>query len=336
MTQAVEASAVAGVRAIVDFLVALAWLHVLHRQSLVALNILQSVQDAVVVSEDQEGVIANIGGRGSEEDGPDEAGSRGLLPRPTGGLAPGPAEEPGSGAGQLWDLVPARGCQQAVPALPPGGCTSVLEASLWGVWPGLHPHTPGLPLHPPGPGPAVQGLLRVGPSGRRGDGPRGEPAAGRPAAVLLLQRRHAQRDPVCHLPRVPALPCPQGGRPGAGEGSSWTPPVSSTCPWAPSVIPGPTNPLWTTPNEVWEFSLTSRRKRRRHMPGCKQGRSITSCDRASWWTCTSRWHRMWPCTQATPTWGWSCLRQLETSSSMGPGSGRKACPSTGTGPCPWQ
>ncbi|XP_077822722.1 SH3 domain and tetratricopeptide repeat-containing protein 1-like [Macaca mulatta] len=89
MTQAVEASAVAGVRAIVDFLVALAWLHVLHRQSLVALNILQSVQDAVVVSEDQEGVIANIGGRGSEEDGPDEAGSRGLLPRPTGGLAPG-------------------------------------------------------------------------------------------------------------------------------------------------------------------------------------------------------------------------------------------------------
>ncbi|XP_033078772.1 SH3 domain and tetratricopeptide repeat-containing protein 1-like isoform X1 [Trachypithecus francoisi] len=26
--------------------------------------------------------------------------------------------------------------------------------------------------------------------------------------------------------------------------------------------------------------------------------------------------------------GWSCLRQLETSSSMGPGSGRKPCPST--------
>ncbi|XP_077809735.1 SH3 domain and tetratricopeptide repeat-containing protein 1-like isoform X4 [Macaca mulatta] len=50
----------------------------------------------------------------------------------------------------------------------------------------------------------------------------------------------------------------------------------------------PTNPLWTTPNEVWGFSLTSRRKRWRHMPGCKQGRSITSCSRASWWTCTSR------------------------------------------------
>ncbi|XP_017721483.1 PREDICTED: SH3 domain and tetratricopeptide repeat-containing protein 1-like, partial [Rhinopithecus bieti] len=60
MTQAVEASAVAGVCAIVDTLVALAWLHVLHGQSLVALNILQSVQDAVVASEDQEGVIANM------------------------------------------------------------------------------------------------------------------------------------------------------------------------------------------------------------------------------------------------------------------------------------
>uniref|UniRef100_A0A7N9IG21 Uncharacterized protein n=1 Tax=Macaca fascicularis TaxID=9541 RepID=A0A7N9IG21_MACFA len=29
-------------------------------------------------------------------------------------------------------------------------------------------------------------------------------------------------------------------------------------------------------------------KRRRRMPGCKQGRSTTSCSRASWWTCTSR------------------------------------------------
>ncbi|XP_073861978.1 SH3 domain and tetratricopeptide repeat-containing protein 1-like isoform X3 [Macaca fascicularis] len=32
-------------------------------------------------------------------------------------------------------------------------------------------------------------------------------------------------------------------------------------------------------------------------------------------------HRMWPCTQATSTWGWSCLRQLETYSSMGLGVG---------------
>ena len=75
MTQAVEASAVARVRAILDCLVALAWLHVLHGQSPVALNILQSVQDAVVVSEDQEGVIQSHGGRGSEADRPDEAGS---------------------------------------------------------------------------------------------------------------------------------------------------------------------------------------------------------------------------------------------------------------------
>uniref|UniRef100_A0A2K5JPZ2 SH3 domain-containing protein n=1 Tax=Colobus angolensis palliatus TaxID=336983 RepID=A0A2K5JPZ2_COLAP len=60
MTQAVEASAVAGVRAIVDRLVALAWLHVLHGQNPVALDILQSVQDAVVASKDQEGVIANM------------------------------------------------------------------------------------------------------------------------------------------------------------------------------------------------------------------------------------------------------------------------------------
>ncbi|XP_033087963.1 SH3 domain and tetratricopeptide repeat-containing protein 1-like isoform X2 [Trachypithecus francoisi] len=29
-----------------------------------------------------------------------------------------------------------------------------------------------------------------------------------------------------------------------------------------------------------------------------------------------------------PNLGWSCLRQLETSSSVGPGSGRKPCPST--------
>uniref|UniRef100_A0A2K5K5Z4 Uncharacterized protein n=1 Tax=Colobus angolensis palliatus TaxID=336983 RepID=A0A2K5K5Z4_COLAP len=65
--------------------------------------------------------------------------------------------------------------------------------------------------------------------------------------------------------------------------SSWRPSVSSTCPWAPS---GPTDPLWTTPYRVWQFSLTSRRKRRR-MPGCKQGRS-TPCGRASWWTCISR------------------------------------------------
>ncbi|XP_077858695.1 SH3 domain and tetratricopeptide repeat-containing protein 1-like [Macaca mulatta] len=30
------------------------------------------------------------------------------------------------------------------------------------------------------------------------------------------------------------------------------------------------------------------KKEKEVMPGCKQGRSITSCGRASWWTCTSR------------------------------------------------
>ncbi|KAK2109330.1 SH3 domain and tetratricopeptide repeat-containing protein 1 [Saguinus oedipus] len=45
MTQAVEASAAAAVHAIMDCLVALAWLHVLHGQSPLALDILQSVQD---------------------------------------------------------------------------------------------------------------------------------------------------------------------------------------------------------------------------------------------------------------------------------------------------
>ncbi|KAL4701508.1 hypothetical protein H8959_015512 [Pygathrix nigripes] len=55
-----QASAAARVRAIVDCLVALAWLHVLHGQGLVALDILQSVQDAVVASEDQEVVNANM------------------------------------------------------------------------------------------------------------------------------------------------------------------------------------------------------------------------------------------------------------------------------------
>ncbi|XP_070945757.1 SH3 domain and tetratricopeptide repeat-containing protein 1-like [Macaca nemestrina] len=129
MTQAVEACAVAGVRAIVDPLVALAWLHVLHRQSLVALNILQSVQDAVVVSEDQEGVIANIGGRGSEEDGTDEAGSQGLLPCTTGGLGPGPAEEPGSVAGQLWDQLAQHYLLEAASSGPSSGCATSTASS---------------------------------------------------------------------------------------------------------------------------------------------------------------------------------------------------------------
>ncbi|XP_053422053.1 SH3 domain and tetratricopeptide repeat-containing protein 1 isoform X1 [Nycticebus coucang] len=60
MIQAVEADAVAGVHPVVDHLVALAWLHVLYGQSQVALDILESILDAEVASEDQEGVITNM------------------------------------------------------------------------------------------------------------------------------------------------------------------------------------------------------------------------------------------------------------------------------------
>ncbi|KAG3276968.1 SH3 domain and tetratricopeptide repeats 1 [Ictidomys tridecemlineatus] len=60
MTRAVEADATAGARPVVDRLVVLAWLHLLHGQSLVALDILQSILDADVASEDQEGVIVNM------------------------------------------------------------------------------------------------------------------------------------------------------------------------------------------------------------------------------------------------------------------------------------
>nr|XP_020020925.1 SH3 domain and tetratricopeptide repeat-containing protein 1 [Castor canadensis] len=60
MMQAAEADTTAGVHLVVDHVVALAWLHVLHRQSLVALDILEFVLEAAVASEDQEGVIANM------------------------------------------------------------------------------------------------------------------------------------------------------------------------------------------------------------------------------------------------------------------------------------
>ncbi|KAL2779962.1 SH3 domain and tetratricopeptide repeat-containing protein 1 isoform 2, partial [Daubentonia madagascariensis] len=60
MMQAVEADATARVHPVVDHLVALAWLHVLHGQSQVALDILESVLDAAVASVEQEGVIANM------------------------------------------------------------------------------------------------------------------------------------------------------------------------------------------------------------------------------------------------------------------------------------
>ncbi|XP_023555675.1 SH3 domain and tetratricopeptide repeat-containing protein 1 isoform X2 [Octodon degus] len=60
MTQAADADATAGAHRVVGHLVALAWLHMLQGQSLVALDILESVLDAAVASEDQEGVMANM------------------------------------------------------------------------------------------------------------------------------------------------------------------------------------------------------------------------------------------------------------------------------------
>ncbi|KAJ8783425.1 hypothetical protein J1605_009130 [Eschrichtius robustus] len=60
MTRAAETDAQTGGRTVVDRLVALAWLHVLHRQIPAALDILGSVLEAAVASLDQEGVIANM------------------------------------------------------------------------------------------------------------------------------------------------------------------------------------------------------------------------------------------------------------------------------------
>ncbi|TEA25093.1 hypothetical protein DBR06_SOUSAS6010077, partial [Sousa chinensis] len=60
MTRAAETDAQIGGRTVVDRLVALAWLHVLHRQIPAALDILESVLEAAVAALDQEGVIANM------------------------------------------------------------------------------------------------------------------------------------------------------------------------------------------------------------------------------------------------------------------------------------
>ncbi|KAM4854999.1 SH3 domain and tetratricopeptide repeat-containing protein 1 [Thomomys bottae] len=59
MMQGVEAEAAVG-RPVVTHVVVLAWLHLLHGRSLVALGILQSVLEAGVASEDQEGVVTNL------------------------------------------------------------------------------------------------------------------------------------------------------------------------------------------------------------------------------------------------------------------------------------
>lgn len=60
MTQAVETDARLGGRAVMDHVVALAWLHILHGQSPAALDILESVREAAVATSEQEGLIANM------------------------------------------------------------------------------------------------------------------------------------------------------------------------------------------------------------------------------------------------------------------------------------
>uniref|UniRef100_A0A4W2HHN2 SH3 domain and tetratricopeptide repeats 1 n=1 Tax=Bos indicus x Bos taurus TaxID=30522 RepID=A0A4W2HHN2_BOBOX len=60
MAQAVETDARLGGCTVVDRLVALAWLHVLHRQSPAALGILESLLEAAVATPDQEGLITNM------------------------------------------------------------------------------------------------------------------------------------------------------------------------------------------------------------------------------------------------------------------------------------
>ncbi|XP_006893730.1 PREDICTED: SH3 domain and tetratricopeptide repeat-containing protein 1 [Elephantulus edwardii] len=60
MMRAVTTGATANTCLLVDLLVAVAWMHMLQGQSVVALNILESVRDAAVADKHQEGVVANM------------------------------------------------------------------------------------------------------------------------------------------------------------------------------------------------------------------------------------------------------------------------------------
>ncbi|XP_026308045.1 SH3 domain and tetratricopeptide repeat-containing protein 1-like, partial [Piliocolobus tephrosceles] len=157
------------------------------------------------------------------------------------------------------------------------------------------------------------------------------PAAGRPAAVLLLQRCHAQRGPVCPLPRAPALPGPQGDRQSAG------------------------GQFLETISQLY-LSLGTERTYRSTLDYTKQSLGILihlqKKEEAHDWLQAGKIYYILRQSELVdlyiqvaqnvalytgdPNLGWSRLRQLETSSSMGPGSGRNLCPSTRTGPCPWQ
>ncbi|XP_063086327.1 SH3 domain and tetratricopeptide repeat-containing protein 1 isoform X5 [Cavia porcellus] len=79
MMQAAQADATVGARPVVDHLVALAWLHMLQGQSLVALDILESVLDAAVASEDQDGVMANMAAMALKRTGRTQQAAKGYY-----------------------------------------------------------------------------------------------------------------------------------------------------------------------------------------------------------------------------------------------------------------
>ncbi|XP_041492123.1 SH3 domain and tetratricopeptide repeat-containing protein 1 [Microtus oregoni] len=60
MSQAAEADTAAGIHAVVDRLVALAWLHMLCGKSVIAMDILKSISDAAVANKAQECVMTNM------------------------------------------------------------------------------------------------------------------------------------------------------------------------------------------------------------------------------------------------------------------------------------
>lgn len=81
------------------------------------------------------------------------------------------------------------------------------------------------------------------------------------------------------------MPCRE---PGPHSGAGRSRPGLGACSERLALLPGPTSPRWTTPSAVWGSSSTCRGRKRRRMPGCRQGRSTTSSSRTSWWTSTSR------------------------------------------------
>ncbi|XP_075849045.1 SH3 domain and tetratricopeptide repeat-containing protein 1 isoform X4 [Microcebus murinus] len=218
MMQAVEADAVAGVHPVVDHLVALAWLHVLHGQSQVALGILESVLDAAVASMDQEGVITNMAAVALKRTGRTRQAAEGYYR----------ALRVARRLGHLQDQAVVLANLGAL-CLHTGASRLAQHYFLEAV--GLFSRLPSRECGRD----FTQVLLQLGhlcthraltQQGKcyyewaflvavETDHLESRPAASRPVAVPLLQHRHAQRGPVCHLPRVPAHTGPQGGQQGA-------------------------------------------------------------------------------------------------------------------------